>query len=191
MDWKLCLICQEASNEGLKCPLNALGSGDMSAPYESFLSRVSIFKEFDRLPIPLNHFGDNTSLNDLVANKASWHKSCHFKFSQDRLERVRKRGRTEPEVVVNAKRACRPRTSFDKSTCIFCQECDGSLHEFRTLDVDTSIRSMAADLQDTALLTKIEGGDLIALEAKYHLACLINQIQKLSSIFFKRKANII
>ena len=48
MDWKLCLICQEASNEGLKCPLNALGSGDMSAPYESFLSRVSIFKEFDR-----------------------------------------------------------------------------------------------------------------------------------------------
>ena len=62
MDWKLCLICQEASNEGLKCSLNALGSGDMSASYESFLSRVSIFKEFDRLPVPLNHFGDNTSL---------------------------------------------------------------------------------------------------------------------------------
>ena len=31
---------------------------------------------------------------------------------------------------------------------------------------------MATDLQDTALLAKIEGGDLIALDAKYHLACL-------------------
>ena len=31
---------------------------------------------------------------------------------------------------------------------------------------------MARDLQDTALLTKIDGGDLTALEAKYHLACL-------------------
>ena len=31
---------------------------------------------------------------------------------------------------------------------------------------------MARDLQDTALLTRIEGGDLAALEAKYHLSCL-------------------
>ena len=31
---------------------------------------------------------------------------------------------------------------------------------------------MATDLQDTALLAKIEGGHLIALDAKYHLACL-------------------
>lgn len=34
------------------------------------------------------------------------------------------------------------------------------------------MRRMATDLQDTALLTRIEGGDLTALEAKYHLACL-------------------
>ena len=31
---------------------------------------------------------------------------------------------------------------------------------------------MATDLQDTALLAKLEGGDLIALDANYHLACL-------------------
>ncbi len=31
---------------------------------------------------------------------------------------------------------------------------------------------MATDLQDTSMLTGIEGGDLTALEAKYHLACL-------------------
>ena len=31
---------------------------------------------------------------------------------------------------------------------------------------------MTKDLQDASLLARIEGGDLIALEAKYHLSCL-------------------
>ena len=31
---------------------------------------------------------------------------------------------------------------------------------------------MATELEDSALLAKPDGGDLIALEAKYHLACL-------------------
>ena len=31
---------------------------------------------------------------------------------------------------------------------------------------------MATELEDTVLLAKLEGGDLIALEDKYHLACL-------------------
>lgn len=34
------------------------------------------------------------------------------------------------------------------------------------------MRTIAKDLNDTSLLTKIEGGDLIALESKYHLSCL-------------------
>ena len=32
---------------------------------------------------------------------------------------------------------------------------------------------MARDLQDVSLLSKIEGGDLISLEAKYYLSCLV------------------
>ena len=70
------------------------------------------------------------------------------------------------------KRACPQRVSPEKNTCIFCGDESGVLHEFRTLDADYRIRSMATDLQDTALLAKLEGGDLIALDAKYHLACL-------------------
>ena len=31
---------------------------------------------------------------------------------------------------------------------------------------------MATDLQDTALVARIYGGDLFALEAKYYLTCL-------------------
>ncbi len=40
------------------------------------------------------------------------------------------------------------------------------------MDADTNVRTMATDLQNTALLAKIEGGDLHALEAKYHVSCL-------------------
>ena len=31
---------------------------------------------------------------------------------------------------------------------------------------------MATDLQETELMARIEDGDLVALEAKYHLECL-------------------
>jgi len=33
---------------------------------------------------------------------------------------------------------------------------------------------MITELQDTTLLSRIDGGDLIAKESKYHLKCLIN-----------------
>lgn len=54
----------------------------------------------------------------------------------------------------------------------FCEDASGRLHQFSTLQSDASVWCMAKDLQDVALLAKIEGGDLIALEAKYHLSCL-------------------
>lgn len=47
-------------------------------------------------------------------------------------------------------------------------------NKFQNLGADDNVRSMARDLQDSDLLTRIEGaGDLIKLEAKYHFACLV------------------
>ena len=40
-----------------------------------------------------------------------------------------------------------------------------------SFDADNVTR-MATDLEDTALLTRIDGGDLTVLEAKYHLSYL-------------------
>ena len=79
--------------------------------------------------------------------------------------------------------------------CIFCADASGRLHQFRTLQSDTIVQSMAKDLQDASLLAKIEGGDLIALEAKYHLSCsaelrnrhrsYFREIQNASEEFFE------
>ena len=77
MDWKLCLICQKSTKEVPKCPLNALGSSNLLTPYETFLERSAMFRELNRLPVPLGHLRENITAEDLVKNKASWHKSCH------------------------------------------------------------------------------------------------------------------
>ena len=177
MDWELCVVCQQPSNESLKCPLNGPGSADKSGPYQSFLSRVCTFRTLDVLPMPLSHFTEQITVDDMVSNEAKWHKSCHNKFGHDRLDRARKRKRAEMEVessnISNARRVCPRRQLPDKSKCIFCEEDGDKLHQFSTLQSDTSVQSMARDLQDVSLLSKIEGGDLIALEAKYHLSCLV------------------
>jgi len=41
-----------------------------------------------------------------------------------------------------------------------------------SFDADENIKRMAKVLQDTVLLARISGGDLTAIEAKYHLSCL-------------------
>ena len=106
MDWKLCLICQKATKEVLKCPLNASGSMNPSTPYETFLERSAKFRELNRLPVPLGHLRENINAEDLVENKASWHKSCHKKFDQDKLDRAqRKRNRNEIQDI-DTKRTC-------------------------------------------------------------------------------------
>jgi len=52
-----------------------------------------MFRELNRLPVSLGYLRENITAEDLVENKASWHKSCHKKFDQDKLDQVkRKRG---------------------------------------------------------------------------------------------------
>ena len=142
------------------------------------LSRVCAFRTLNLLPVPLSYLTDhNITVDDMVFNEAKWYKSCYNKFGMDRLDRVKTKRKiadikANSGDVSNAKRKCPRRQSLDKNVCIFCENASGRLHQFSTLQADASIPSMAKDLRDASLLAKIEGGDLIALEAKYHLSCL-------------------
>ena len=63
---------------------------------------------------------------------------------------------------------------FSQSTehvCFFCQNPAtpfSSLHSASTYKIDAKVREFALALEDTALLAKLSGGDMIAIEAKYH-----------------------
>ena len=174
MNWELCIVCQKKTSEAVRCPLKAEGPGDKSGAYVSFIENVDEFKRLNQMPVPLC-FGEDVDVDQLIKNEAKWHKSCHLKFSVSKLDRAKKRKRDElPDNSgpVNMRRQRLYRQPLARNKCIFCEKYDGQLHEFQTLDANDNVRRMARDLQDTALLTRIEGGDLAALEAKYHLSCL-------------------
>ena len=172
MDWNKCLICQEKTAEPIKCPLNAKGSGDKSEPYSSFLNNVSAFRILGTLPVALQ-FGEDMTVCELVQNQAAWHKFCFVKFSKQKLESATKKREIDETTADSTSREKRPRhLSMIKMACLFCQQADGHLHGVRTLGADENIRQMASELHDTELMAWMVGGDLVTLDAKYHLECL-------------------
>ena len=189
MDWKLCLICQKSTTEHLRCPLKGKRSGDKSQPYSCFLNNVNAFRDLDALPIKLN-FGIEVTVDELVQNCAVWHKSCHVKFCREKLDRACKKRESDSSAENSNHEKKRPRRqSMDKMACLFCQHEDGNLHEFRTFKADETVRQMAKVLQETELMTRLEGGDLIALEAKYHLECLTGLRNRYRSLLRQRETD--
>ena len=71
-----------------------------------------------------------------------------------------------------SKSSKRRKVTGSDEKCVFCDEKVGVLHSFSTIEADRNLRRIVTDLQDFELLAKISGGDLIAIEAKYHMKCL-------------------
>ena len=57
-------------------------------------------------------------------------------------------------------------------SCLFCEISSEPLHEFTSFNASKSINQMATAMGDQDLLVKLAGGDLVAIEAKYHFNCL-------------------
>ena len=164
IDWKLCIVCQAKSEEDLRCPTrNALDV------YKNFFKNVEEFQKINSLPVKID-FGEEGTATDFMNNKASWHKQCHQKFNNSMLERAKLKRKRESTGTEDEH--CRPKrhSGMQRDICIFCDmKTSEQPHEITTLNVDESIKSMATEMSDRELLVKISGGDLIALEAKYHL----------------------
>ena len=63
--------------------MNPSASANLLTPYETFLERSANFRELNILPVPFGHFGENVTVEDLVKNKASWHRSCLVETIED------------------------------------------------------------------------------------------------------------
>ncbi|CAG9822112.1 unnamed protein product [Phaedon cochleariae] len=186
VNWDRCVICQNDTGESLKCPLLTPGtSGEQTDAYTTFLKNVEQFRSIDALPVELS-FGINENANTFASHSASWHKSCHLKFNNSKLAKAIKRQQTG--VCQNPSPS--KRVTLEVDCCLFCKKGkdEGLLHQVSTFDTDSNIRSMITELNDTQLLTRIIGGDLIAKEAKYHLACLVHLRNRYRSL--TRKANL-
>ena len=74
--------------------------------------------------------------------------------------------------------------------CILCEEWgDISLHKASTLGLDDKVRRCAMICQDKSLIAKLSAGDLIAINAEYHLSCLTKLHHKPQSELNKAERN--
>ncbi len=173
LDWNQCVICQQDKPEPLKCPMQGPTNSCVKIDvYSSFLANLKEFRDLDALPTSIC-FGDNVSAADLLTHRASWHKSCHLKYNNSKLTKARKR--KAKHIMDNPEqRPPNKRQAIEVDCCVFCMEGheEGDLHQVSTFDADSNIRTMITVLQETELLGRIDGGDLIAKETKYHLKCL-------------------
>ena len=142
--------------------------------YTDFLNHVKQFQDIDSLPVIVK-FGCDETAENWEFQRASWHKSCYAKFSSCKLERAKLKRKCSSDSTETSSRGERQR--LNSEVCFLCEkgarEDDGDLLQVSTFDTDGNIRTVIPELNDSRLLVRIVGGDLIAIGAKCHVKCLI------------------
>ena len=79
---------------------SSLQEGSGLAAYEKFLKNVAKFREYEDMSVELK-FASDVNQSIFVENRAAWHKQCHTKFSNSKLDSVsQEKGKL---ITMNAK----------------------------------------------------------------------------------------
>lgn len=184
LDFKLCLICQKETDERLiESPVS----------HEKLLKSIEVRIQYDdsRYSVIWEKLRDTTA-QQLVANTASWHRSCYQEATHaGKLKRARERYEKEVDGPSTSskrkkeeKKFTRSQTSpYDKELCFFCEtgaKNKDSLHSVSTESAGQSIRAAIQVLGDPKLLTKlstaVDLNDAHAIDIKYHKNCYLNNV---------------
>ena len=100
-----------------------------------------------------------------------------LKFSKSKLtralEKINRISEQSPGVDTTEKKSKHQLRSIqDDKVCIFCSQTSGTLHLCSTMRLDHELHKMAEELRDTSKMSKPVGGDLVAIDAKYHNSSL-------------------
>ena len=195
INWNLCILCQETTEEKLQCPSNKKGI-NRDLVYDNLAKTLYDFNKIDSLEFDINRLDNGSGIKEtLIYENASWHKTCKVKYNKTELVRANKRKRislsTENEV---SKKITRHSTNNSypesKLQCFFC---DGMLDkDYRrasTFELDKNVRKAAYMLNDENLISKLSTGDMIAQDALYHLKCLTSLYNRIRSLNNKNKEN--
>lgn len=125
IDWSLCVLCQETTSASLQQPKRGTRL-DADVNYKINLDRID---------------GDNGIAKTLIANTASWHKSCRSRLSLSKIDRhgsAKKRtvDGSEAQQIgspVKTRRLSNLSQGSDQSelTCFFCDGLDGDAGLYR------------------------------------------------------------
>ena len=186
-DWDQCILCQEKTDENVRCPISNTMKDDVERNYTDTANLGEFFK-IRKLPqsfhSSLSDLIRHSNLADIFLQKqAKWHRSCKSKITTSKLEKCqtsstkrKKNQLADSPVQAKVTRSCT--VAFDSNKC-FIPSCSTEtseqdpLHEVMSKELDRRFREYAMTLDDTELLSKLAGGDLIALEARYHSNCAV------------------
>lgn len=200
VDWTRCIFCQKVTREKTLCP-GLSKKNDSGLGYKTLSDNVSGFQELGAIPTGFNvHLWDEGDGIESTCrrNSAFWHPSCRIRLHSTTLERMRKRPHVqvkdqeqphsfagEYEIPESVPRLTRSTSGFVEtafsSVCFFCEvEGKDNRRTVMTEPVNERVRQCAQVIQDPHLLAKLAQGDLIAIEAQYHPACLLGLYDKAS-----------
>ena len=72
-----------------------------------------------------------------------------------------------------------------EESCIICDQPGGkkiNLYKASTLGIDNKVRASAETLCDKDLIRKLSSGDMVAIDAHYHLTCLADLYRRSDKI---------
>ena len=118
-----------------------------------------------------------------VDNNAKFHKPCRNSCDKYHYERALQRSAkkmcmesfsSEATLSHKGTHSTYESLNFVEATCFFCDEADDekNLRKASTMEFDCHIRATATTLGDEKLLAKLSQEDMVAIEARYHKACL-------------------
>ena len=196
-DWSVCFICQEISQESMTCPSRNTRQDSVSS-YSILAGHLQRFNDLGCLPKEFNfsRLDEGSGVEaTLLANNARYHKTCMLRYNKTKLDRAEKRLlKIGVDEEVQEAASCKRKCSLTRRSshvpiqrdwkCFFCGETAGSavLHEAATFQLDSRVRSCAKFLGDMDLHAKLNAGDLIAQDAKYHRTCLVNLYNRVRNV---------
>ena len=149
--------------------------------YRTLAKNLLRFHELGALPqsLQLERLDDGQGIEKtLITHNAKWHKFCRMQFNNILLKRAEKRhggASMNPGVPQKRTRSHTSTSGASEDVCFFCGQGDDNdeLHDASTFELDRRVRRCATLIEDTELLGKLSGGDMTALEGKYHAKCLV------------------
>ena len=176
--WSLCVLCQKETKIRLTFPDGRKG---IQSGYDVLERKILEFQKLNALPnnLDINRINDGSGISQtLQKNNAGWHKNCYLAYSEVKLERAKEKKRTIEEdgtdcpSPVKTRRDISPLPTTNKNICFFCEKPGENLIKAETPNIDKRVRSYAEGLGDRKLIAKLSAGDMVAIDAMYHLKCL-------------------
>lgn len=130
----------------------------------------------------IRRFDEGTGIEEtLQKNSAKWYKHCRSKFYSRTWKKP------QPFSPTELKRSCKAeghtvskklfKANKNDNICFFqCSSSDPSeaFHLAATNEIDSKVRICAKELNDEQILAALSKGDMVSMNTRYHLKCLVN-----------------